>query len=249
MLRHYQAVYLSPHLDDVALSCGGQIFSQTRSGDSVLIVTITAGDSISGTIPSLAQALHRLWQIDADAACVRRNEDVLACATLGADYWHWGLEDSIYRRHPETGVPLYISEKDICGPIHAHESDMVLVLAQQMEQLPGLNQVFAPLGLGNHIDHQLTRLAAETRFGKSLRYYEDYIPSRLSEHPSSGPIEMDQWNPSVFSLSPQDVEAKIAAVAEYQSQIRYLFGSRDRMARRIEDQVRSLGGERTWIRP
>ncbi|MEZ4728018.1 MAG: PIG-L family deacetylase [Caldilineaceae bacterium] len=49
----YDAIYLSPHLDDVALSCGGQIFGATRTGQRVLIVTITAGDPPPPLFPAM----------------------------------------------------------------------------------------------------------------------------------------------------------------------------------------------------
>lgn len=39
------AIHLSPHLDDVVLSCGGQIAARCGRGESVLVVTLAAGDA------------------------------------------------------------------------------------------------------------------------------------------------------------------------------------------------------------
>ena len=41
--RHYDHVYVSPHFDDVAASCGGKILEQKDRGESVLVVTVFTG--------------------------------------------------------------------------------------------------------------------------------------------------------------------------------------------------------------
>ncbi len=42
--KRYEHIYLSPHLDDVALSCGGRIVKQRSKGENVLVVTVFTGD-------------------------------------------------------------------------------------------------------------------------------------------------------------------------------------------------------------
>ena len=49
-MRSYDTIFLAPHLDDVVLSCGGQIFLETEAGNSVLVVTIMAGDPPQRTL-------------------------------------------------------------------------------------------------------------------------------------------------------------------------------------------------------
>jgi LmbE family N-acetylglucosaminyl deacetylase len=82
------AVYLSPHLDDAALSCGGQIAQQTAAGLPVLIVTLMAGDPPARPLSPFAQQLHTRWQLhDAPTAvAARRAEDTAACRHLAAEY-------------------------------------------------------------------------------------------------------------------------------------------------------------------
>ena len=43
MTDFYPHVYLSPHLDDAVLSCGGLIHRQVVAGQRPLVVTIFAG--------------------------------------------------------------------------------------------------------------------------------------------------------------------------------------------------------------
>ncbi len=173
MYAHYAAIYLSPHLDDVALSCGGAIAAQTRAGEPVLIVSITAGDPPT-QVSAYAESLHTRWELVTNATAARRAEDLAACALLGADAQHWNLPDCIYRLD-DQGVPFYVSDADIFGQVAPDEKALVARLAAQMAQLPPARRIVVPLGVGNHVDHQLTRLAAEQAFGRTaLEYYEDY---------------------------------------------------------------------------
>ena len=63
MKSQYDLIYLSPHLDDAALSCGGQIARFRGEGRSVLIVTVTAGDPPTGAESRYIQELHSRWQL------------------------------------------------------------------------------------------------------------------------------------------------------------------------------------------
>src|SRR3954449_7408206 len=100
----YDWIYLSPHLDDAALSCGGQIFAASQGGERVLIVTITAGNPV-GSVSSYAASLHSRWEL-VDATEARRQEDLAACAILGAESLHWAVPDCIYRVDAQ-GNPFY----------------------------------------------------------------------------------------------------------------------------------------------
>jgi LmbE family N-acetylglucosaminyl deacetylase len=64
MQPYFDHIYLSPHLDDVALSCGGQIFLHTTAGQSVLVVTLMAGAPDADTaVSEFVQLLHQRWQL------------------------------------------------------------------------------------------------------------------------------------------------------------------------------------------
>ena len=58
----YRHVYLAPHYDDAALSCGGMIHHQAQAGQPVLVVTVCAAppDSTERLSP-LAEIQHRQW--------------------------------------------------------------------------------------------------------------------------------------------------------------------------------------------
>jgi LmbE family N-acetylglucosaminyl deacetylase len=251
MRSYYDTIYLSPHLDDAALSCGGQIFQQCRAGQSVLVVTLMAGDAPLH-LTEFAQSLHERWELGSDAAAQRRWEDENAFALLGADVLHWDFPDCAYRYHPYTGAAMYCSAEDIFGEIMPVERDEANgLLGQMMAQLRGLpscGRILVPLTIGHHVDHQLTRIAAEKVFDPAtLVYYEDYpyVVHGLSPHVFG---EGEAWQNEVVKLSAAAVIARYRAIADYTSQIYILFGTLELLAEHLPAHVAKKGGEVLWRR-
>jgi LmbE family N-acetylglucosaminyl deacetylase len=249
MLFEYDVIYLSPHLDDVTLSCGGQVFKRTYVGETVLIVTVMAGDPPSAKISDFAQRLHNRWHLSLDATLKRRIEDQAACGLLGADYVHWPLPDCIYRKHPTSNLALYDSEEAIFGRVHPVEMDLVQQLSKRITSLPKHKALLIPLGVGNHVDHQLTRLAAEQdRSQQSLIYYEDYPYTREEAALESILHPRNLWQSEVIRLSETDLAAKVHAIACYESQLGSFFHDEEDLAQQVKGHHDRIGGERNWHR-
>lgn len=222
-------VYLSPHLDDAALSCGGLIAQQSRRGDEVIIMTICAGPA-PAHLSDFARFQHERWLAGAaatDAMALRREEDKAACAALGARPVHLALGDSIYRQDAE-GRWLYAEETALWGPPHPADDPSVwqVELEAQLERLQP-DFVYAPLAIGNHVDHQLTRQVAErwVAVGRPVLFYEDFP---YSESTTALWFSLNRrpnwvWSRRIWRLEQDDVEAKVAALACYRSQIAVLF--------------------------
>jgi LmbE family N-acetylglucosaminyl deacetylase len=243
----YDAIYLSPHLDDAALSCGGQIAQRTRSGQRVLIVTVMAGDPQQDVENEYIRSLHERWALGRDAAAQRRSEDIAACAVLGADFLHWPLPDCIYRLHPVDGRPLYVSDDDIFGDVHPAEQPLVEQIVAWLKTLPAHGRCYAPLTVGHHVDHLLVTEAAQRAFGAALYFYEDYPyaqqPGKLSAVLDAAPTP---WTPTVVSLTEVDLAAKIEAILAFRSQLSTFFTDRADLERQVRGYAASVGGERLW---
>jgi LmbE family N-acetylglucosaminyl deacetylase len=250
-------VYLSPHLDDAALSCGGLIHRQAQAGEPVLVVSLCAGFPPPGRLSPFAESLHARWRIAAgEAVSTRRAEDQAALQTLGAAAVHLDVPDCIYRPNPETGEALYASEESLWGPVHASEASRVEAAAaavgEVLQRLP-LRRFYAPLALGHHVDHQLARQVAE-RLGGVWAYYEDYPyadreanlspNSKITGRETAGLVAVPA------PISEADLAAKCRAVAAYASQISTFWGS----ASQIEPSLRAYAehtgnrqlAERLW---
>jgi len=243
----YDAIYLSPHLDDATLSCGGQIHRQTAAGQSVLIVTVMAGDPPAQAFSSFAHSLHEQWQLTQEAVAARRAEDEVACRILGAEHHHGLVPDCIYRLDPETETVLYEDWPAVIGPIHDADQALIKTLTQQFRELPPAKRIIAPLAAGRHVDHRIVRLAAEASLGLDLIYFEDYPYVRDSEALAAViPPGSERWAQTAIALSPENLEAKIEAIAAYDSQLSTFFNGRADMEFQIRQYAQTVGGERLW---
>ncbi len=243
----YAAIYLAPHLDDAALSCGGQIAQQTRAGKRVLIVTVMAGDPPTDAENDYIRSLHARWELERNATAQRRAEDIAACAILGADHLHWPIADCIYRLDPETGRPIYVSDDDIFGDVHPAEQPLVAEIAGLLRTLPAAGQVYTPLTIGHHVDHLLVTEAAQLAFGDDLLYYEDYPYAQQAGKLAAVIGDPAQgWTPAVVELDAADLEAKVEAILAFRSQISTFFTDRTDLEQQVTGYAARVGGERLW---
>ncbi len=238
-------IFLSPHLDDAALSCGGLIAERVASGDSVEIWTICAGDPPARPLSPFASELHRRWGTGREAIAVRRAEDFAACQVLKATPRHFSIPDCIYRCDPATGEPLIQFNEDLFRKLPESQVSLVEELSSQLtDRLTNGYKVVAPMTLGNHIDHQLVRRAAE-RLNFPLWFYADY-PYAAQEPLAS--LSVLPFTGSVFNqpISPASLRTWQSAVAEFKSQISSFWESVNEMEKAIQVYWTGGGGCNLW---
>jgi LmbE family N-acetylglucosaminyl deacetylase len=262
MSDFYAHVYLSPHLDDAALSCGGLVHQQVRAGQRPLVVTLFGGPPPSDvSLSEFAQFQHARWGNPEDLIAARWAEDQAALAVLGADYLRLNYPDCIYRGRGHASRPglsddsgwYYASEQALFGPVHPAEQGLPGELAAALNELIPFGDgvtLYAPLTVGNHVDHQLAFAAAiiMKAQGWRVRFYEDY-PYATNEGALSAALVargITHWQPMVTPLSQDDLVAKVQAIACYESQLGVLFGSVESMALLVRGYISRLGGERLW---
>jgi LmbE family N-acetylglucosaminyl deacetylase len=256
MADFYAHVYLSPHLDDAVLSCGGLIHRQARAGQPPLVITLFSGQPPTDVeLSAFAQSQHERWGTLEDVMEVRWSEDGAAMAMLGADYLRLNYPDCIYRGRERSDEPVwyYPSEEALFGRVHPSEDGFPAELAAVLSEFipPGEGvTLYAPLTVGNHVDHQLTFAAAHIlrAQGWGLRFYEDY-PYVEREGALSAALAArgaKRRQPRVIPLDEDDLAAKIGAIACYESQLGVLFGDAEAMRDRVRDFVTRTGGERFW---
>lgn len=242
-------IILSPHLDDAVLSCGGDIFRRTSAGQRVVVITIMAGDPPAGELSPYAGSLQSRWALLKEAAAARRAEDQAAVDLLGAEWVQWEIPDCIYRRHPTTGQTMYNSDEEIFGEIDPGEKFLIEQLTGQLRALTLLEstELAVPLGIGHHVDHQITRAAAE-RLNRPLIYYEDYpyaqIPGELEKIISP---QSSKWRSRTIPLTAAQLERKIAAIRLYRSQLSTFFATERDLIDQVTSYSTAVGGERVWL--
>lgn len=238
-------IYLSPHFDDVALSCGGLVWEQVRAGDAVSIWTIcAAAPDPSQSFSPFAHSLHERWGTGPASVVARRTEDIASCQVIGASYRHLPLYDCIYRSDAQ-GQYYYASEEALNGPLHPDDAARAAQLIQlKTEQLPADARVVCPLALGNHVDHQLTRLAAEqTRC--QLWYYADF-PYVLKQPGQLQALAQAGWKRTCTPLSAAGLSAWQGCVAAHASQISTFWADEAAMRVAIAEYALQDGAVCLW---
>jgi LmbE family N-acetylglucosaminyl deacetylase len=237
-------VYLSPHLDDVVLSCGGLLWEQAKSGMVVQILTVCAGDPPTMELSSFARQLHARWKTGLEAVAKRRFEDILSCKVLGVDHIHLDVPDCIYR-HDRYGKALYNSNDALFGALDASEKFLVnRLIGEISDHLLPETQLVSPLAIGNHVDHQLVRMAAE-KMDVKLRYYADYPyimsnPNRVSDYVKS------TWLMEQYPITDAGVKSWISAIAAHKSQISTFWSGMSEMSKSIYRYKKLKNGVCLW---
>ncbi len=224
--------------------------AKVAQGEPVRVVNVFAGVPDYTHLSAYAERQHTKWGRLADPVGMRRAEDEAALGPLGVrvDYWEW--YDAIYRR--AGGEFVYIDHDTTFGPVHPAERPLVAALTERLNALREANSdtvFYAPLGVGGHVDHRLVRDAALdlAQEGASVLFYEDFpyvarwggLDEALAEVPA-------HWQPVWEAI---DVDAKIAAIDRYPSQLAAIFGQDDWRAV-LRDYASALApdGDGTWER-
>ena len=249
-------IFLSPHFDDIALSCGGVAARLSRMGARCIGVTIFTAPAPEGVdLSPFAANMHAEWERSGGGTAravneVRREEERAAMRLLNLEPMWLDLPDAPYRRG-QDGRFLYTSNHELMGRAAAEERrSLVPWIANQISRvvaesgLKGRVRLFAPLGVGHHVDHQLAFWAARRlgpRFG--VLFYEDYPYVARQGALESRLIQLGV--PMQASITPITdlIGVKIAAIARYKSQLSGLFESADDMPRAVRAYAASVAGD------
>jgi len=255
-------VFLSPHLDDAVLSCGGMIHQLTQRGKPVLIITVMAGDP-PDPLPNtpLIRDLHQRWAVGTNPMPARRAEDSDAATLLGATIEHLDFSDCPYRTD-DNGTPLYPTNDDLFGDVHPDDP----VLQATLPIPTHTTTLYAPLSAGGHVDHVVVcRLAQQLQV--ALLFYEEYPYSANSQEAirissgsgrqQHGTIAVDTarqriakpLSSFIIELDQTNMQHKIDAIACYTSQISTFWDNTPHMAERVRDYANTIapmGAERLW---
>jgi LmbE family N-acetylglucosaminyl deacetylase len=165
-------VIFSPHLDDAALSLGGLIGREVAAGRKVEVVScFTAGPPLESIAPER--------RVFGDYS-MRRAEDERALAVLGATHRWLDLHERIWRDPPlprtRSTFPTHVFRTPARMEDFAALVSIRAAIGAALDS--GAGVVYAPLGIGHHVDHVEVALAAlrevlaRGAFDR-VRFYED----------------------------------------------------------------------------
>jgi LmbE family N-acetylglucosaminyl deacetylase len=244
-------VFLSPHLDDAVLSCGGTMNLLKRNNIPAEVITLFAG-SPEGELSPLAEWMHRAWKLPYDAPARRREENRRALIFLNARNTCLPFNCSIYRKDELTGQSLYCSKDQIFGENWQNETSLLSNLTTEIQKkLESINGqiVCIPIGAGGHIDHLLTHIAGIQACAKldgvQAIYYEDlpYAHDIRELQKAADRFALSAKYRIAIQLSEEDLRAKEEAIRLYQSQLKETAGAFGISVDEILSYARDLGRE------
>jgi LmbE family N-acetylglucosaminyl deacetylase len=253
-------LFLSPHFDDAVMSCGGVIHHLVQPETTVVVRTVMGQKPLPERMPdtALVRDLHTRWGSGAESVATRIQEDQQAVKHLGAEPQRMTVwPDCIYRQSRD-GQPLYTANEALFGPVASEDSAGQLIPTIVLSPRDVVQTLYAPLGVGNHVDHQIVRnWALELKKQNptlAVKLYEDYpysenvntVDRAMFFYQEQGiPLEAE-----VVELSEADVEAKLSAIACYQSQISTFWNDVEAMQQAVRRFLLRAGNgrpaERCW---
>ena len=198
------ALFLSPHLDDVAFSCGGLLAQLGDAGWRTVMVTAFTATVLPATGFALACQTDKGLEPEVDYMALRRAEDRVAADILGVSDLRWlGLPEAPHRGYGSAPALL-------AGQLSA--------LVDELR--PDI--VLAPQGLGNHVDHRQMIRAVLNVAPQYLAFYRD-TPYAIRNPDAVPHVDRSDLRECALGIT-DGLERRIAASCGYASQVGFQFG-------------------------
>lgn len=236
-IENRTALFVSPHLDDVAFSCGGTAARFAAEGARVVVVTLFTATVPGPTGFALACQTDKGLSADVDYMALRRAEDEAFAECVGAEVVHFD--------HPEAPHRGYESAEALFGAVRDEDAiwkpvrDDLAALIEKMQP----DVLFAPQALGGHVDHvQAVRAVEALPERLSTRWYRDLPYALRLSDADLWPTDHDE----VVDIT-EALPAKLRGAAAYTSQIGFQFGGegalREALAAFAHDEAARFGQE------
>lgn len=223
-------VFVSPHLDDAALSCGELMRTLSKFTKVTVINVFTTADNKSQTMSAKKALADSQYATPVDLYKERVKEDKIALSSIKVAVKNLGYTEALWRKIKKPSViqkhlskllpefihvyptyKLHISK----GIISMHDNDLITEISANLKKnISPKAIVFAPFGVGNHVDHIVTRKAVEKVFHPIYWIDQPYIERKKVELPS-------------YNTFPVNDTSKKTLVSFYKTQINLLFPNGD----------------------
>lgn len=224
------ALFLSPHLDDAAFSCAGTLLALQAAGWDICHCTVFTA-SVPPTGFALRCQTDKGIAPEVDYMALRRREDVRFAQLMGIDdVRHWDFAEAPHRGY-NSPAALFAGIRDgdeVWKPVAEALADLVSALDPL--------RVFAPQGLGNHVDHlQLILAVRDTLADDLVCWYRD-TPYAIREPDAAPSVLLPLGLTEQGTLLSEDTLArKIAGACAYESQIGFQFGGLQEVANKLRE--------------
>ena len=224
------ALFISPHLDDVAFSCGGTLAKLLRANLTSVVCTIFTASVDDPRGFALRCQTDKGLASEIDYMLLRRAEEAeFAHVIGGAKLRHLAFREAPHRGY-ESAAELFAGER--------LDDEVWREIVEELKSLAGeLNPrvVFAPQGLGNHVDHlQTIRAVRAANLNAPILWYRDTPYAIRDADAAPTPLLPDNLSQLALDID-EEIEAKIKGCIAYTTQIGFQFGGADALREKLFD--------------
>ena len=230
-------LFVSPHLDDAVLSCGALMDRLAIEGPTTVATVFSSAGPLPWSIPAY-RALARYGRDPFALFEARRQEDLTVLGDIPVNVAPSRLPDGLFRTRGGTDgatatmvgrlrsrAPCYptfrwdLARGHVARPDRGLVDQVTVSLTELAQQLgPDSTVVFAPLAIGRHVDHIITR-DATARLTFPVVYYSDF-PYSESALPDRAFVQRLNLVPYLWQAGR---EANADRVRGYRSQLDVSF--------------------------
>ena len=224
--KHFRCIVISPHDDDAILSCGGLLTQLAGNTDCLIVNVFTKAHTEPYTLSTKTFLKYSNSNDAVELYKERVKEDKKVLAQLSLKSIDLGLEEALFRRKKQkTLLGKLLPEFDHIYPTYrwhilkgiAFDDYAIATLKEKLQQFDDKKTlVFAPFGIGNHVDHRIVRKVCEELFDNLLLYSDFPYNVRLNTYGNT------KKNGKVYRVKP-DMEKKTNLIKGYKTQFQGLF--------------------------
>lgn len=207
-------IYISPHFDDAVFSCPLNMINDIKNGYRVIVITVFSNSGPSSTTENI----------------LRRTENNNALNLLKAESIELGYNDAPYRHNYYNNFNRIVFERHSDDGTEFVKSISTKILSLCEQYSPEI--IYAPLGIGTHIDHRICFEATKQLIDYPIYYYEDrpYCFTRYAVEARLKTLEIDlKTLPQLNSmLNKQDIDNHLNSLITMPYVKEYLTTTHDR---------------------
>lgn len=176
-------VFVSPHFDDAYLSCG-TLISKLSGKTSITVINVFTKAHNQGTTLSAKKTLRDAGFTDGNKLySARTKEDADVFSHYKVKVVNLGFQDALFRKKENSSIfGKILPEFDHVYPTYrwhmhgkesTHDTARINIFSRIKPYLADGTLLFIPYGIGNHVDHTMTRKVCEENYQKCI-YYVDF---------------------------------------------------------------------------
>jgi LmbE family N-acetylglucosaminyl deacetylase len=242
-------VVIEPHMDDAALSVGGRLLNR-RGRCRITILSVVKWSNFTSYLLSSRNALTV-----AEVTTLREQESALAARLLGAGHLCLDWSDAPIRllaaeRWSTATMETFKQDPGAFVHLFPNQQDVSQIAEKLKRALAALSpdEIWIPMGLGDHVDHRTTRSACLRMLADSPEMFSKIPVEMYEEIPYERAVAQAAQIESALastgtrlSKGVEDItdsfDEKLRAVSVYASQFKLSY-----METRLREAAQRVGG-------